>query len=224
MGEVWLAHDARVDRDIAVKLMRVGQGDPGQVARFLREARVQGRLDHPCIVPVHDLAADAATPFFAMKRVTGTTLAHVIATRDEERYAREYPTLQVSLCDTIEPGERTFGVILFEQTSYGSREEGKDWTGNSVYLWAIANAVYMALMGPQGFRDIGRAIRMSEKLQAGTVWVNTYRAVSFRAPFGGYKDSGLGRESGQDAIQEYLQTKCVWINTGVTAGNPFVLR
>ena len=81
-----------------------------------------------------------------------------IATRDEERYAREYPTLQVSICDTIEHGERTFGVILFEQTSYGSRENGKDWTGNSVYLWAIANAVYMALMGPQGFRDIGRAI------------------------------------------------------------------
>ena len=74
-----------------------------------------------------------------------------IATRDEERYAREYPTLQVSICDTIEPGERTFGVILFEQTSYGARENGKDWTGNSVYLWAIANAVYMALMGPQGF-------------------------------------------------------------------------
>jgi glycine dehydrogenase subunit 1 len=49
-------------------------------------------------------------------------------------------------------------VILFEQTSYGSRENGKDWTGNSVYLWAIANAVYMALMGPQGFRDIGRTI------------------------------------------------------------------
>ena len=81
-----------------------------------------------------------------------------IATRDEERYAREYPTLQVSICDTIEPGERTFGIILFEQTSYGSRENGKDWTGNSVYLWAIANAVYMALMGPQGFRDVGEAI------------------------------------------------------------------
>jgi glycine dehydrogenase subunit 1 len=81
-----------------------------------------------------------------------------IATRDEERYAREYPTLQVSICDTIEPGERSFGVILFEQTSYGARENGKDWTGNSVYRWAIANAVYMALMGPQGFRDIGHAI------------------------------------------------------------------
>jgi glycine dehydrogenase subunit 1 len=81
-----------------------------------------------------------------------------IATRDEERYAREYPTLQVSIADTVEPGERSFSVILFEQTSYGSRENGKDWTGNSVYLWAIANAVYMALMGPQGFVDIGRTI------------------------------------------------------------------
>ncbi len=48
-----------------------------------------------------------------------------IATRDEERYAREYPTLQVSICDTVSPGERTFGVILFEQTSYGAREDGQ---------------------------------------------------------------------------------------------------
>jgi glycine cleavage system P protein (glycine dehydrogenase) subunit 1 len=81
-----------------------------------------------------------------------------IATRDEERYAREYPTLQVSICNTIEPGERSFSVFLFEQTSYGAREHGKDWTGNSVYRWAIANATYMALLGPQGFVDIGRAI------------------------------------------------------------------
>ena len=65
---------------------------------------------------------------------------------------------------------------------------------------------------------------MSEKLQAGTVWVNTYRAVSFMAPFGGYKDSGLGRESGIDAIREFQQTKSVWINTGAVAANPFVLR
>jgi hypothetical protein len=73
-------------------------------------------------------------------------------------------------------------------------------------------------------RDIGRAIRMSEGLQAGTVWVNTYRAVSFMAPFGGYKDSGLGRENGIDAVREYLQTKSVWINSGAVTGNPFVLR
>jgi len=81
-----------------------------------------------------------------------------IATRDEERYAREYPTLQVSLSPTTVPGEMAFGLTLFEQSSYGSREQGKDWTGNSVYLWAIANAVYMSLLGPQGFKEIGTTI------------------------------------------------------------------
>ena len=70
----------------------------------------------------------------------------------------------------------------------------------------IANDVRFGLAAGVWTRDIGRAVRMSEKLQAGTVWVNTYRAVSFMAPFGGYKDSGLGRESGIDAIREFLQT------------------
>ena len=81
-----------------------------------------------------------------------------IATRDEEVYAREYPTLQVSITDTIVEGERGFGLTLFEQSSYGSREFGKDWTGNSVYLWAVANAAYMSLMGPAGFADVGATI------------------------------------------------------------------
>ena len=89
---------------------------------------------------------------------------------------------------------------------------------------AIANDVRFGLAAAVWTRDIGRAIRMSEKLQAGTVWVNTYRAVSFMAPFGGYKDSGLGRENGIDAIREYLQVKSVWINSGAIAGNPFVMR
>lgn len=81
-----------------------------------------------------------------------------IATRDEERYAREFPTLQVSIAETSRAGERAFGMTLFEQSSYGSREDGNDWTGNSVYLSAIRSAVYMALMGPQGFREIGHTI------------------------------------------------------------------
>ena len=61
-------------------------------------------------------------------------------------------------CDTVVPGERGFGLTLFEQSSYGSRELGKDWTGNSVYLWAVANAAYMSLMGPAGFHDVGTTI------------------------------------------------------------------
>ena len=81
-----------------------------------------------------------------------------IASRDEERYAREYPTLNISLCDTVVPGERGFGVALFHQTSYGLREEGNDWTGNSTYLWAIAAATYMSLLGPRGFEEVGSSI------------------------------------------------------------------
>jgi aldehyde dehydrogenase (NAD+) len=65
---------------------------------------------------------------------------------------------------------------------------------------------------------------MSERIRSGTVWVNTYRAVRYLAPFGGFKDSGIGRENGIDAIHEYLDTKTVWINTDAPAGNPFVLR
>lgn len=89
---------------------------------------------------------------------------------------------------------------------------------------SIANGIRFGLAAAVWTRDIARAIRMSEKLQAGTVWINTYRAVSFMAPFGGYKDSGLGRESGIEAIREYLQTKTVWINSGAVTSNPFVLR
>src|SRR5207247_10743274 len=81
-----------------------------------------------------------------------------IASRDEERYARQYPTLNLSITETVVPGERGFTIALFHQTSYGSREEGNDWTGNSTYLWSIAAAAYMSLLGPQGFRELGELI------------------------------------------------------------------
>ena len=60
----------------------------------------------------------------------------------------------------------------------------------------IANDVRFGLGAGVWTSDIGRAFRMSERIQSGTVWVNTYRAVSYMAPFGGFKDSGLGRENG----------------------------
>lgn len=87
-----------------------------------------------------------------------------------------------------------------------------------------ANDIDFGLAAGVWTSDIGRAIRMTEELEAGTVWVNTYRSVSFTSPFGGYKRSGIGRESGSDAIKEFLQTKSVWISTEPHRGNPFVLR
>ena len=89
---------------------------------------------------------------------------------------------------------------------------------------AIANDVQFGLAAGVWTQDIRRALSMSERLRAGTVWVNTYRAVSYLSPFGGYKRSGLGRENGQDMIHEYLQTKSVWISTAKEVPNPFVMR
>jgi len=89
---------------------------------------------------------------------------------------------------------------------------------------AIGNDVIFGLAAGVWTEDMRRAITMSERLQAGTVWVNTYRAFSYTTPFGGYKRSGLGRENGQEAIHEYMQTKSVWISTSNEVPNPFVMR
>jgi (Z)-2-((N-methylformamido)methylene)-5-hydroxybutyrolactone dehydrogenase len=88
----------------------------------------------------------------------------------------------------------------------------------------IANGTVYGLAAGVWTKSIRRALSMSERLEAGTVWVNTYRAVSYMSPFGGYKRSGIGRESGIDAIREYLQTKSVWIDIAGNAPNPFVMR
>jgi (Z)-2-((N-methylformamido)methylene)-5-hydroxybutyrolactone dehydrogenase len=89
----------------------------------------------------------------------------------------------------------------------------------------LANDTIYGLAAGVWTTDIGRALRMSSALKAGTVWVNTYRAVSYMMPFGGMKRSGLGRESGIEAIREYLETKSVWISTTKDVpANPFIMR
>ena len=88
----------------------------------------------------------------------------------------------------------------------------------------IGNDVVFGLAAGIWTQSIRRAIEFSKRLQAGTVWVNMYRALSYSTPFGGYKQSGLGRENGQEAIREYLQTKTVWLSTSEEVPNPFVMR
>lgn len=82
MGEVVRAHDRRIGRDVAIKRMRRSAQSPDATQRFLREARIQARLDHPAIVPVYELGLDASgQPYFAMKQIAGVTLANHIAAR-----------------------------------------------------------------------------------------------------------------------------------------------
>ena len=71
--------------------------------------------------------------------------------------------------------------------------------------------------------DIRLGHRMADELEAGVVWVNTYRKSSFTMPFGGFKQSGIGVEKGVEAIDEYLQTKSVWIETEGEVSDPFKL-
>lgn len=88
----------------------------------------------------------------------------------------------------------------------------------------IANDTPYGLAAGVWTNDLTRAFRYTKALKAGTVWVNAYRVVSYAVPFGGFKQSGIGRENGQEMIKEYLQTKSVYINLEKDVPNPFVLR
>jgi len=88
----------------------------------------------------------------------------------------------------------------------------------------IGNDILYGLAGAVWTRSLHRALYVTERLKAGTVWVNNYRATSVTTPFGGFKRSGIGRESGSDAIYEYLDTKSVWISTDLDVPNPFIRR
>jgi acyl-CoA reductase-like NAD-dependent aldehyde dehydrogenase len=79
---------------------------------------------------------------------------------------------------------------------------------------AQANDTPYGLAAAVWSRDIARAHRVARRLQAGTVWVNTYNRYDAAAPFGGYKESGYGRELGVHALEHYTQVKNVWVDLG----------
>jgi aldehyde dehydrogenase (NAD+) len=89
---------------------------------------------------------------------------------------------------------------------------------------AIGNDTRFGLAAGVWTRDVKRAHRMARALQAGTVWINTYRAITFNSPFGGYKESGFGRSNGAEAIDAYLQTKSVWTELSEDVQDPFVMK
>lgn len=88
----------------------------------------------------------------------------------------------------------------------------------------IGNDIRFGLAAGVWTKSLHRAMLMAEKLKAGTVWINNYRSTSYTTPFGGFKDSGLGREGGVEAVKEYMEAKSVWISSDLDMPSPFVRR
>ncbi|WP_210486386.1 aldehyde dehydrogenase family protein [Microvirga antarctica] len=105
--------------------------------------------------------------------------------------------------------EEIFGPVVTVQ-SFATEDEAI----------AIANGVEYGLAAGFWTKDLARARRVSRRLQAGTVWINTYRAINLRVPFGGYKQSGIGRENGLEALDEFSQVKAIVTEYG-PASDPF---
>ena len=108
--------------------------------------------------------------------------------------------------------EEVFGPVLAALTF---RDEGE--------AIALANATPYGLAGAVWTKDVHRAHRMAAAVRAGTIWINAYRVVAPSVPFGGYGWSGLGRENGADAVNEYLENKSVWVELTGGTRDPFTL-
>jgi aldehyde dehydrogenase (NAD+) len=87
----------------------------------------------------------------------------------------------------------------------------------------IANDTRFGLAAAVWTQNIHRGHRVAHRLRAGTVWINAYRVVSFAAPFGGFRESGIGRENGVDSIREFTETKSVYVELTGAPRDPFKL-
>jgi glycine dehydrogenase subunit 1 len=131
-----------------------------------------------------------------------------IATHDEMKYVAEYKDKMYGLTKTIKEGEYGCGNVLFDRTSFGSRERAKEYTGTSNALWALTAGVYLALMGPKGMEEIGQTIMQKAQYTAKRMSQLNGVKLSFHGPFFkefliNFDDSGKSVKEINKALLEY---------------------
>ncbi len=175
-------------------------GDPGEMETEMGPVASDAQRDR--ILGMIDRATDEGANV-----VTGGVLDPELGGRFLRPTVLNRVTNQTSIVR-----EEVFGPVLACMT-FSTEAEVLD----------LANDTDFGLAAGVWTNDIRRAHRCSRDLDVGTVWVNTYRNVSFAAPFGGMKQSGHGRDNGLEAIDAFLSTKTTWIETEGATRDPFVL-
>jgi len=196
-------YDAFVER-LANRAKKIRLGDPLQAETQMGPVATKAQFDKDRRMVSKALEEGA-------ELVTGGAPARVAGFEDGLFFQ---PTiLQKADAKSQIMNEEVFGPVL-AVTRFRDEEE----------VLKLANATRFGLAAGVWTRDLSRAHTMARRLQAGTVWINIYRALAFNSPFGGYKASGMGRENGIEAVDQYLQTKSVWCELGSEVQDPFVLK
>lgn len=121
------------------------------------------------------------------------------------------PTVLVDVTPEMEIAQQeVFGPVLVAM-AFDSENEAIQ----------LANETRFGLAGAVWSQDVARAHRVAGQLRAGTVWINSYKAISVMSPFGGFGDSGFGRSSGVDGLREYTVPQSVWVETAPEASVAF---
>jgi len=152
--------------------------------------------------------------------------AGFIATRDDPTYVMQYPSRLFGIAPTAVDGEYGFGDVAYERTSFALREGGKEWVGTAAALWGITAGVYLALMGPQGMREIGEGILQRSHYAAKRLSeIPGVRVPILRGPF--FKEFVVGFEGAGNTvarINRSLRKRKIFGGVDLSKGFPELRR